>query len=115
MARVSALMVVVAVGFVEFAEVQEFCKFVEVKHRVVFAVFAKEGDVLAEVHILEVISDKAAVATLNSLAKMFDGVVLGRHLFDDTSFRRFDKIGQQSDLGAALDLGADLFDGLRGI
>lgn len=44
------------------------------EHRLVLAVFAEEGDIFAEIHILEVVRDKAAVATLNSLSELFDCV-----------------------------------------
>ena len=39
------------------------------EHRLVFAVLAKEGDVLAEVHVFEVIGDKTPVATLDAFAE----------------------------------------------
>jgi hypothetical protein len=42
-----------------------------VKHRLVFAVLAEKGHVLAEIHVLEMVSDKAAIATLNALAEFF--------------------------------------------
>lgn len=47
----------------------KFCEFLKVEHRLVLAVFAKERDILAEVHVFEVIGDKAAVATLDALAE----------------------------------------------
>ena len=40
------------------------------KHRLVSAVFAKKRDVLAEIHILEVIGDKTAIASLNALSEL---------------------------------------------
>lgn len=49
------------------------------EHRLVFAVVAKERYVFAEVHILEVIGDKATVTTLNAFAKIFEHVSLGFH------------------------------------
>jgi hypothetical protein len=39
------------------------------EHRVVFAVLAEERHVLTEVHVLEVICDKAAIAALDTLAE----------------------------------------------
>ena len=42
---------------------------VKVEHCLVFTVFAKECDVFAEVHILEVIGDKTPIATLDAFAE----------------------------------------------
>lgn len=55
---------------IKLAEVEEFRKLVKMEHRLVFAVVAKKGDIFAEIHILEVIGDKAAVATLDAFAKI---------------------------------------------
>lgn len=82
------------------------------EHRLIFTVIAKECDVFAEVHILEVIGDKASVATLDALAKIFQDVGFGFHLFDDTSLRRLDKVGQNFDLAAVGDLGPNAFERL---
>jgi len=64
-------MIMFAGHFVQFCDVEEFGEIVKMEHRLVFAVFAKEGHVLAEVHIFEVVSDKATIATLYSLAEIF--------------------------------------------
>ena len=45
---------------------------VKVEHRIVFTVFAKKSDIFAEVHILEMIGDKTAVATLDAFTKILD-------------------------------------------
>lgn len=45
------------------------------EHRLVLAVFAKEGDIFAEIHILEMVSDKAAIAALDAFAELFDGAL----------------------------------------
>ena len=45
------------------------------EHRLVFAVVAKERDVFAEIHVFEVIGDKAAVATLYAFAKIMQNFV----------------------------------------
>ena len=50
------------------------------EHRLVLAVLAKECDVLAEVHVLEMIRDKAAVATLNAFAEFFENVSFVCHM-----------------------------------
>ena len=46
------------------------------EHRVVFAVFTEKSDVLAEVHILEVVRDKTAVAALDALGELLENVGL---------------------------------------
>ena len=64
-------MVMISVGYLfQFRNVEQTGEFVEVEHRLVFAVIAEESDVLAEVHILQVISYKTAVTALNSLSKL---------------------------------------------
>lgn len=42
------------------------------EHRVVVTMFAKERNVLAQIHILQVIGDEAAVTALNALAEFGD-------------------------------------------
>ena len=42
------------------------------EHRIVLTVFAKKGNVLAEIHVLEVIGDKASIASLNALSEYFN-------------------------------------------
>ena len=49
------------------------------EHRLVLAVFTKECDILAKIHIFEMISDKTAVATLDALAKFIKDVILRFH------------------------------------
>ncbi len=60
------------------------------KHRLILTVVAKERDVFSEVHILEMVGDETAVATLDAFAEIFDSVRFG-HLFDDPAFGAFDK------------------------
>ena len=62
-------MVIVTRGPIELRCVKQFREVVKMEHRVVFAVLAKECDVLTEVHVLEVIGNKTAIATLYALAK----------------------------------------------
>ena len=61
-------------------EVHERRKLIEVKHALVLAVFAKERDVLAEVHVLEVISDKTSVAALYAFTKFGEDLLLVFHI-----------------------------------
>ena len=63
-------MVVIFVGnFFKFRDIQQRREIVEVEHGVVFAVVAKERDILAEVHILQMIGNETAVTTLYPLAE----------------------------------------------
>ena len=64
-------MMMFASDFVKLSNVEQFCEFVKMEHRLVLAVFAKESNVLAQIHIFEVIRDKTSVAALNALAKFF--------------------------------------------
>lgn len=64
------MMMVVFRNLFELRYVQQLGEIIEVKHRIVLTVIAKERDVLAEVHILQVISDKTAVTTLNTLTEL---------------------------------------------
>ena len=77
MSETSVVMVLI-IGTIELREVHQLRELIEVEHRLVLAVLTKERDVLAKVHILEVIRNKAAVAPLNALAEFGDSVRLGR-------------------------------------
>src|SRR5690606_5335833 len=80
-------MVMVFIGLArQYAEVELSCKIVKVEHRVVLAMFTKERRVLAQIHILQMIGDKAAVAALNTLAELRDQFVR-RPLVSHNSFR----------------------------
>ena len=57
-------------GFAQFAAVERLGKLRKGKHRVVFAVFAKKRSVVAQIHILQMISDKTAEAALHALAEI---------------------------------------------
>ena len=59
---------------IELCHIEKLRELVKMEHRLVLTVFAKECDVLAEVHVLKVIGDKAAVAALDALAKLSDRV-----------------------------------------
>ena len=69
-------MMVFVFRFLQFRRVHKTRKLVEVEHRVVLAVLAKEGHILAEVHILEMIRDKASIAALDALGKLLQNVRL---------------------------------------
>lgn len=63
-------MVVIFVGHLfEFRDIQELREIVKVEHGVVFAVVAIERDILAEIHILQMIRDEAAVTSLYPLTE----------------------------------------------
>jgi hypothetical protein len=51
-------------------------EFVEVKHRVVLAVLAKERHVLTQIHVLEMVRNKTAVAALYPLSEFFQQLFL---------------------------------------
>ena len=44
------------------------------EHRLVFAVLAKERRVLAEIHVLEMVCDETAVATLDAFAEFLEWI-----------------------------------------
>jgi hypothetical protein len=54
--------------FAELGAVEYFRENVKVKHRLVPTVFAEISDIFAQIHILQMIRNKTAVATLNALA-----------------------------------------------
>lgn len=55
----------------ELRDIHQRCELIEVEHGFVFAVFAKESHILADVHVLEMVCDKTPVATLNAFAECF--------------------------------------------
>ncbi len=65
------MMMICVRNLFQFRNIQQGREIIEVEHRVVLAVFAKEGYVLAEVHIFQVIGDEAAVASLYALPELF--------------------------------------------
>lgn len=80
--------------FAKFAEIQQFRKIIEMKHRLVAAVFAVIRHVLAEIHVLKVIRNIAAIAALDALSELFDDLrVVFRHrkivLESRGNFKRF--------------------------
>ena len=50
----------------ELRDVEQPGELVEMEHRVVFAVLTKERHVFAEIHVLEMIRDEAAIAALSN-------------------------------------------------
>jgi hypothetical protein len=71
-------MMIVVGYFLELRDIKQSREIVEVEHRIVFAVFAKERDVFAEIHILEMIGDKAAVAPLYPLTEYLQNLWICR-------------------------------------
>lgn len=63
-------MVVTLGQFLQFADVDLPGKLLKMEHRIVLAVFAKEGHVFAEIHILQMIRDEAAIAALYPFAEL---------------------------------------------
>ncbi len=53
----------------EFGDVEDARELVEVEHRVVFAVLAVKGRILAEPHVFQIKGDEAAVAALDALTE----------------------------------------------
>ena len=51
------------------------------EHCLVFTVFAKERDIFAEIHILEMISNETAITALDAFAKIPEHVVVRFQLF----------------------------------
>jgi len=62
-------MVIFVGNLFELGDVHETSEVVEVKHVVILAVFAEESHVLAEIHVLKMISNETAIAALNALAE----------------------------------------------
>jgi hypothetical protein len=60
---------VIFIRSIELRRIDELREISEVEHRVVLTVFAKERNVLSEVHILQMVCDKAAVTALYALAE----------------------------------------------
>ena len=58
--------------FLQLGDIEKPCKPVEVEHPFVLAVFAIERYIFAEIHVLQMIGDKAAVAALNTPAKFVE-------------------------------------------
>jgi hypothetical protein len=56
--------------FFELGDVHQFGELIEVEHVFILAVFTKESHVLAEIHVLKMICDKAAVAALECVCRI---------------------------------------------
>lgn len=73
-------MVVIVLGdLLELRDVHQFREIIEVEHRIVLAVFAEESDILAEIHILQMIGDETAVTTLYAFAKFLQNFQISRY------------------------------------
>jgi len=55
--------------FFQLADVDVPGKQVEMEHRIVLAMFTEKGNILAEIHVLEMVGDKTPVTPLNSFAE----------------------------------------------
>ena len=55
--------------FFELRYIQQTGEVVEVEHVLVLAMFTEERHVLAEIHVFQMIGDKAAIAALDALAE----------------------------------------------
>ena len=63
----------------ELRNVQQLRELIEVEHRFVFAVFAKERHVLAEIHIFKMVCDEASVAALDAFSEFFEDFLINFH------------------------------------
>ena len=72
-------MMMIIVWLVELRKVHHAAELVEVKHGLVLTVLAKEGHVFAEIHVLEVVSNKAAIAALDALAEFVEDLLVVGH------------------------------------
>jgi hypothetical protein len=64
-------------GGVEFGRVKKFREFVKMEHRLVTAVFAKKRNILAEIHVLKMVRDKASVTPLDAFPEIVKNFLLG--------------------------------------
>ena len=55
--------------FSEFRGIEQLREIIEVEHRIIFAVFAEERDVVPEPHVLQMKSDETSVTSLDSFAE----------------------------------------------
>jgi hypothetical protein len=69
------MVMILAGDFLQLRKIQMPREIIKMKHRVVPAVFAEKRDVLTEVHVLQMVGDKAAVASLDPLAKIADDAI----------------------------------------
>lgn len=112
----------------QFADVDMFRKKVEMEHRLVFAVFAKECYIFAEIHVFQMICNETPVTSLNTLSKFiqrfgcrfthnFLSILTRavRPLEHHAAFRRFYKVDENIDLFTAGDLALDPLERLRSI
>ena len=67
--------------FAELVQIQKPRKLVKMKHRLVLTMLAKKRDVLAEIHIFQIIRNVTTVAALHALAEFLDNFfVTFRHI-----------------------------------
>ena len=63
----------------ELRNVQQLRELIEVEHRFVLAVFAKERHVLAEIHVFEMVCNKASIAALDAFSEFFKDFLVNFH------------------------------------
>jgi hypothetical protein len=71
-----------AVAFAKLCGIKQRGKLIEMKHRVVLAVLAEERDIVTEVHILQMVGNKASVTPLNALSEIAQNlfIILQGHI-----------------------------------
>jgi hypothetical protein len=63
--------------FFDLGNIDELYEIIEMKHRIVFAVLTEIRHVVTEIHIFQMIGDKAAIAPLDPLSVFFYDLVVG--------------------------------------
>ena len=56
--------------FLQFAGIDQTAKLLEMEHRSVLAMFAVESNILAEIHVLQMIRDETAITPLYPFAEL---------------------------------------------
>ena len=64
-------MMVVLGNFAKLAQIHQARKIVEMEHRLVLTMLAKKRDVLAQVHILQIIRNITTITALHALTEFF--------------------------------------------
>jgi hypothetical protein len=63
------MVMIVVRRFFQLRHVHKFREIIEVEHGVILAVFAKERNVFAKVHVLQMVCNEAPVAALNAFGE----------------------------------------------
>lgn len=70
------MMMIIFRNLAEFAEIEQFREFIEMKHCLVAAVLAKISDVLTKIHVLQMIGNITAITPLNALSEFADDLLV---------------------------------------